>query len=415
MRRKLIIAVALAAATVAVAVPAGADTAQPRVVSDNPVDFTPQVQDGTVYALALVGSTVVVGGDFTSVADAGEHSYLPRHALFAYDLTTGAISGFAPQLGGVVYALAAGPGNTVYVGGRFTTVNGTAQAGVTQLDLGTGQRVPGFAATINDGDVRTLAYRGGSLYLGGVFTRVNRQVRLGLARVDGTTGGLDGFTLDLTAPDFHTPKVVKLAVSPDGGKLVAIGVVEYAAGRRRAQLVLGDTAGTGRVSDWYTDTYDNNCYDAYDTYLRGVDFSPGGDYFVVVATGRLTGPGRMCDTAARFEAGGTGLHRPTWVNYTGGQSLFAVGVTGSAVYVGGHEIWLDNPDGHKSAGPGAVYRPGIGAIDPVSGRALAWNPTRSRGVGVQAFLSTPAGLVVGSDTDQLGHEYHARLGMFPPG
>jgi len=34
-------------------------------------------------------------------------------------------------------------------------------------------------------------------------------------------------------------------------------------------------------------------------------------------------------------------------------------------------------------------------------------------VGVQAFLATPAGLVVGSDTVRLGHEYHARLGMFP--
>jgi hypothetical protein len=407
MRRTLIVAAALAAAvTAAAAIPAVADTAQPRVVLDNPVDFTPQVQDGTVYALALVGNTVVVGGDFTSVADAGEHTFYRRPGLFGYDLTTGAVTSFAPALGGPVFALAAGPGNTVYAGGRFPRR-------VVQLDVGTGQRVPAFGAVVNDGDVRTLAYRNSALYLGGAFTRVNSQVRLGLARVDGTTGALDGFSLDLTAPDFRTPKVVKLAVSPDGSKLVAIGVIEYAAGRRRAQLVLGETGGTGRVSDWYTDTYDNNCYDAYDTYLRGVDFSPGGDYFVVVTTGRLTGPGRMCDTAARFEATGTGLHRPTWVNYTGGHSLFAVGVTGAAVYVGGHEIWLDNPQGHKTAGPGAVWRPGIGAIDPVTGKALAWNPTRSRGVGVQAFLSTPAGLVVGSDTDELGHEYHARLGMFP--
>src|SRR5256885_12404481 len=374
MRRTLIVAAALAAAvTAAAAIPAVADTAQPRVVLDNPVDFTPQVQDGTVYALALVGNTVVVGGDFTSVADAGEHTFYRRPGLVAYDLTPGAITSFAPALGGPVFALAAGPGNTVYAGGRFPRR-------VVQLDVGTGRRARAFGAVVNDGDVRTLAYRNSALYLGGVFTRVNSQVRLGLARVDGTTGALDGFSLDLTAPDFRTPKVVKLAVSPDGSKVVAIGVIEYAAGRRRAQLVLGDTAGTGRVSDWYTDTYDNNCYDAYDTYLRGVDFSPGGDYFVVVATGRLTGPGRMCDTAARFEAGGTGLHRPTWVNYTGGQSLFAVGVTGSAVYVGGHEIWLDNPQGRKTAGPGAVYRPGIGAIDPVTGHALAWNPTRSRGV-----------------------------------
>jgi hypothetical protein len=26
---------------------------------------------------------------------------------------------------------------------------------------------------------------------------------------------------------------------------------------------------------------------------------------------------------------------------------------------------------------------------------------------------TPHGLFVGSDTDQLGHEYHGRVGMFP--
>jgi len=413
MRRKLIVAAALAVVAVAGAVPAVADTAQPRVVSENPVDFTPQVQDGIVYALALVGRTVVVGGDFSTVADARETTYNRRRSLFAYDLATGAISGFAPQVNGSVLALAAGPDNTVYVGGTFTTVNGTAQRGVTQLDVGTGQRVAGFTASINDGDVRGLAYNGGWLYLGGAFRALDGQPRPGLARVNGGTGALDGFDLHLTAPDFRAAKVEALAVNQAGTRVVAIGVVEYAAGMRRAQLVMGDATSGGRVADWYTDVYDNNCFNAFETYLRGVDFSPAGDYFVVVATGRLSGPNRMCDTAARFETGGTGLHRPTWVNHTGGHSLYSVDVTGSAVYVGGHEIWLDNPEGHKSAGPGAVYRPGIGAIDPVSGKALAWNPTRSRGVGVQAFLSTSAGLIVGSDTDQLGHEYHARLGMFP--
>src|SRR6266702_8585971 len=118
MRRKLILAAATA--------PALADSAQPGVVSENPVDFTPQVQDGIVYALALVGRTVVVGGDFSTVADARETTYNRRRSLFAYDLTTGAISGFAPQVNGSVLALAAGPDNTVYVGGTFTTVNGTA-------------------------------------------------------------------------------------------------------------------------------------------------------------------------------------------------------------------------------------------------------------------------------------------------
>ena len=150
-----------------------------------------------------------------------------------------------------------------------------------------------------------------------------------------------------------------------------------------------------------------------DTYLRGVDFAPDGSYFAVVSTGAMWGPDKTCDTAARFDAAGTGRHNPRWVNHTGGNTLFAVSVTGSAVYVGGHQQWLDNPQGRKSAGPGAVPRPGIGAINPKSGKALPWNPTRTRGVGVRAFAVTPNGLIVGSDTDELGKEYHGRVGMFP--
>jgi hypothetical protein len=81
--------------------------------------------------------------------------------------------------------------------------------------------------------------------------------------------------------------------------------------------------------------------------------------------------------------------------------------------VGGHQTWLDNTYGWKDGGPGAVYRPGIGALDPRTGRALPWNPTKDRGHGTQALVAYPGGLLVGSDTERLGHEYHARLGGFP--
>jgi hypothetical protein len=85
------------------------------------------------------------------------------------------------------------------------------------------------------------------------------------------------------------------------------------------------------------------------------------------------------------------------------------------VYVGGHQRYLDNPYGSdaKGPGPGAVPRVGIGALNPSTGRALAWDPRRERGVGVRAFLAVPEGLIVGSDTTMLGREYHGRIGMFP--
>jgi hypothetical protein len=167
------------------------------------------------------------------------------------------------------------------------------------------------------------------------------------------------------------------------------------------------------VTGWYTDGYKAACMQGFETYIRGIDFSPGGSYFVVVTTGRASSPTRLCDTAARFETARTGRQNPTWVNHTGGDSLYAVSVTGAAVYVGGHQRWLNNPHGQETAGPGAVARPGIAALDVNTGKALSWNPTRSRGAGVRALVANPAGLIVGSDTDQLGREYHARLGMFP--
>ena len=33
--------------------------------------------------------------------------------------------------------------------------------------------------------------------------------------------------------------------------------------------------------------------------------------------------------------------------------------------------------------------------------------------GVRAFVVCPQGLLVGSDTDELGNEYHGRIGLFP--
>jgi hypothetical protein len=165
------------------------------------------------------------------------------------------------------------------------------------------------------------------------------------------------------------------------------------------------------VSPWRTDAYAPECAPRFDTYMRAVDFSPNGSYFVVVTTGAWPAPWKLCDSAARFESRGGG--RPTWVNQTGGDALSAVSVTGAAVYVGGHQRWMNNPRGDNAPGPGAVERSGIAALDPFNGGALAWNPGRSRGVGVQALASASEGLYVGSDTDRLAGEFHARIGMFP--
>ena len=105
-----------------------------------------------------------------------------------------------------------------------------------------------------------------------------------------------------------------------------------------------------------------------------------------------------------------------WIDYTGKDSLWTVAITGTAVYVGGHERWLNNSLGHDDAAPGAVARPGIAAMSPVNGLPFTWNPGRQpRGAGCLALLATPTGLWIGSDTDYIGDRQYFRqkVAFFP--
>ncbi len=151
--------------------------------------------------------------------------------------------------------------------------------------------------------------------------------------------------------------------------------------------------------------------------MRDVDFSPNGDYFVFVSTGFVPVSGGidrdLCDATARFETNTTAPFRPTWINYTGGDTLHSVAATGAAVYVQGHQRWLDNPLGRDSAGPGAVSRPGIGAINSTTGKALSWNPTKGRDGGGRDFLVTSAGLWVASDGKFFRNEWRWGIAFCP--
>lgn len=417
MRRLLL---ALVAVFVSVALPAAAvrpEAADKKsaIVSDDPVDWTPHVLDGDIRAITVIDDIAIVGGDFTAVTNASGSRQYERWYLFAFSLSTGQVLDFDPYLDGPVMSLEPGPAGTVYVGGRFHSVGDRQQRGITQLNLFTGEPVAGFQAALDWGDVREIALADSGLYIVGTFSRINGTDRAGLARLDPVTGAVDQrFDAELSAPEIGRVKIDDLAITPDGDRLVVIGAMTQAMGEYRVQIAMFDiTRSRPELADWWTDAYNKPCRKGFDTYMRAVDFSPDGEYFVVVTTGRLSSPQRLCDTAARFETYGTGEHNPTWVNHTGGDSLYAVEIDADAVYVGGHQRWMNNPHGHESAGPGAVDRPGLAGIDPVTGNVNSWNPTRSRGVGVRAFALTDQGLLVGSDTDTLAREYHGRIGMFP--
>jgi hypothetical protein len=412
-------AAACAMCSVALAVgstlPAQASLSQPAVVSDNPADTTPHVlitdTSYDVRAFAQVGHTMYAGGRFAQVQDPSMTTTYDRQNFVAFDSETGVVSPLNLSFDGMVGAIEATPdGSALYIAGAFSKVNGITRRGIMKYDLVNDRIDPTFAPT----GMRTVSdveLANGAVIAAGNFTKK-------LMALDPTTGADTG-AINITVTGVVDPanetKIQYIAVSPDGTRLVATGnfTTVNAQSRRRAfELNLGPTA---TLSTWHAPRFDVNCVATSRLIsAQGVDFSPDGSYFVIVATGGPTGTNGICDAAARFEtANVSATAEPTWINWTGGDTLYSVAVTGAAVYVGGHQRWLDNPLGHDSAGAGAVSRPGIGAIDPVTGKALPWNPTKSRNHGTMVLYATSRGLWVGSDGTEFGHEPHNGMGFAP--
>jgi len=416
---KIAVASALVGSLFALDVPVstGLSIQQPVVVSDNPANFTPHVVDGRVLSIVQVGNTIFAGGSFSGVREANSQTTLARSNIFAFNATTGAIDpNFRPTFDGRVNALAVAPdGQSVFAGGTFDTVNGITRRKLVKLSATTGAVDPNWVANAAAA-VEDLAVRGSRLIVGGRFNTIKGQTRNLLAAVDVNTSAVDpNVNVPFSQQYLGTvPWIEKFDVTADGSTLIAIGNFRQVAGQERTQIAMVNLASTpATLVDWHTDRFEDQCVLRFHTYLKDVEFSPDGSYFVVVTTGAYRA-NRMCDTASRWEssARGTGLH-PTWIDWSGGDTSTAVAVTGTAVYVGGHQRWWNNPYRGDNPGPGAVPRDGIAALDPVNGLPLSWNPGRTRGVGVFAFLATPQGLWVGSDTDRIGGELHQKIALMP--
>ncbi|MDG4799882.1 hypothetical protein [Micromonospora sp. WMMD980] len=425
--RRAVLAGAAALAVAGVAFPAApahaVNAAHAVVVGAKPAAWTPHALDGTVYRILQVGNRVYLAGSFTKVRNANTSTQLAMPRLVAFDATTGRIdTTFTPVVNGTVKALAASAdGRSIYLGGAFTTVGGVAAPRVARVDAVTGARVAGFAPAALNNQVNDMRLVGARLLVAGAFQTVGGVTRRALAALNATTGAADpAVNLRLEGPRVTSSgvtapvKIEAMDVSADGRRLVFAGNFSSVAGQARHQLAVANLTATGAaLSGWSTVRYQPRCSKSIPTYLRGVDIAPDGTWFTAVTTGGPF-PGTLCDAAARFELGAeTAGRQPTWVNYTGGDTLLSVAVTGAAVYVGGHQRWLDNPSGRNAAGPGAVSRPGVGAINPTTGRALAWNPTKDRGVGTAELYASERGLWLGSDTVTVAGEYHARVAFLP--
>jgi Ricin-type beta-trefoil lectin domain/Domain of unknown function (DUF5122) beta-propeller len=450
------------AANVSPATTSPSGSALPALVSPTTASYTPNASapgacnttwlgstcDSIVNDIAVVNGEAVVVGAFTQACAPGSSggcasgTTVTRNDIFAYNVATGAIDpDFAPTLNqGPVYSVVAGPDNTVYIGGDFTTVDGANDSGVAQLSVTPGsstdgQVVSAFSAQVtgaaNLAGVNSLAVGGTALYIGGQFTAVDGAKINELARLNATTGARDtSFGITVSNPASGTTlQVNTVALSPSGSTLAVGGSFLDVNGESQPRLALINTGGglgqTASLANWQAPLFANSCSKQHN-YVEGIDYAPNGSFFVVGDTGFRSDTSALgvapCDAAIRFNTNTSGTDvQPAWMNYTGGDSIHSVAATNALVYVGGHQRWQNNQCGlNTQCERNSVLINGIAAVDANTGLELPWwTPGTGRGSGVSAITPVApstgfgGGLFIGTDADIIGGTYHAEEALFP--
>ena len=395
----------------------------PAVVSASPVMTMPVLAVTTgaakpvAYTVAEAGSQMIIGGRFDAVENGNRTVTYNRSNVVAFDASTGAVSTtFAPQVNGDVWG-AWSDGTSVYIGGGFTTVNGVNRPALAKLSLATGELDTSFQPTFTGARVSDIDMVRGQLIVSGTFQKrivsLNPNTGKPTSYLNHAVGG--------RLPNSNSAQVFHFDVSPDGQHLIGVGnflTVDGAARPRVFMLDLGETSTS--LSSWNYEPLGLKCTSNRanaQAYVLDVEFSPDSSWFAFAAFGFMWQPGykgrMLCDGVSRFETNNLDPSAPTWINYTGGDSLKSVAVTNQAVYVQGHSRWLDNPDGVDRAGPGAVERPGGGAVDPVTGKALAWNPVMPQQAGGFDILATQAGVWFATDGIRFDGKYRRGIRFAP--
>jgi hypothetical protein len=271
--------------------------------------------NGSISALAVSGSTVYVGGSFDSIGGQA------RNCLAALDASSGLATAWDPEPSSAgyatVYALAVS-GSTIYAGGDFTSIGGQTRNHIAALDAGTG------LATAWDPNastsVRALAVAGSTVYAGGWFTSIGDVGRNNIAALDASSGLA-------TAWDPNPDRAVD-AIAVSGSTVYVVGYFTSIGGRSRSEIAAIDAA-TGLATGWDPSAGGTSYHEVNTLAVSGSTVYVGGEFSTV--------GGQARDNLAALDAG-TGL-ATAWDPGVGGPSyatVYALAVSDSTVYVGGN-------------------------------------------------------------------------------
>lgn len=431
----IVASIGLAAATVFAVLFFAADNEEPASAATNTASLAPETPrrdlpralDGQVRDAARVGDFIVVGGDFTEVRRPNG-TIKSVTGAYAFHIDSGAlVEAFDPvirrnnDMPEVLAVEPAGP-NSVFLGGKFNSVDGRNHHGVTKITLSNGATDPSFSSDVNGGWVTDIVVRNGRMFVGGEFTRINGVNRSRLAEIRPSSGSVvTGFSANITGSTREDgipfgPR--QLAITPNNVLVVAHRGTTVG-GQERPGVALINL-GNNRVLPWQTDFYES-----LDIHTVDAEVSPDGTYIVLAGDGGDF-PFLGRDSAVAFDIDNVNATNvePRWIarNF---DSTFAVGISEDAVYLGGHFCWVEAPgspepwpgDGEFSnnnscfgsdpAGrfaPEVLNRDQIAAFDPETGKALEWDPGSDGFIGIVSIEVIDRGVLVGHDGTLMGRD-----------
>lgn len=298
--------------------------------------WAPDPEGGSPYTylntLHVVGSSVYVGGNFTSVGG-GE-----RNKLAEVDAKTGAATPWNPRPNSEVWALASSV-ESVYAGGYFMSLgNWQRRTCLAALDATTGE-LTSWDARLAGYQVQALAVRDSTLYVGGDFSEVGGLGRSYLAAFDLQTGDPVPWTPSPSGPVW--------CLAPSDTVLYVGGLFGSIGGQERHRIA------ALRLTDGGATAWDPSADDAVATLAVGSNSIYAGGLF-----GRIGGEVRsrvaaLDPTTGFATSWDPAVHSWGWVN--------SLAIAGGTVYVGGNFV-----------GVGGQTRNNLAAVDAVTDSVFPW-------------------------------------------
>jgi len=315
------------------------------------IEFNPRA-NAEAYAIGMGSGAIYVGGRFSSL---GTWQY--RNRLAAIDLQTGTLTSWSPDPGyGQVMCMATDQ-HAIYIGGRFTDINGVARQNIAAIDPVSGD-LTNWNPGADNGTftaVYTLAVGGGWVYAGGDFGTMGGLARRNLAAID-TSGRVGAWDPE---PNFWVR-----TIRPAGSTIYVGGGFDHVGSEPRVGLAEVDTV-LGTPTPWNPGTDEEVFTIAVSdsvVYVGGQFLELGGAPRASLgAVDRTTGAVTSWDPAA--------VNSP----YASVPIIRALALEDGALYVAGDFSQIGGGQHFFAA-----------ALDTASGKALAWNPDISLGPGESA-------------------------------